>query len=220
MLSAEDGFLKAIEDDPDDDGLRLIYADWLEERGDPRGPAVRARCSQIRRIKEKLEHLRVHGRRHEVFGAQAHQFLLRPCLKEAEIRSFEKKQCVELPEDYRDFLLRVGNGGAGPDNGLASLCVPDDDSRLSEPFLPDEINSRGFPTCYNGYLVIGLKGCGYLNMLVVSGPHRGKVWYDCRDGDGGFEPTGQMFLEWYEAWLDGSLGPNAISKWVKSTGGE
>lgn len=30
-------FLRAIIDDPDDDGPRLIYADWLEERGDPRG---------------------------------------------------------------------------------------------------------------------------------------------------------------------------------------
>jgi uncharacterized protein (TIGR02996 family) len=36
-----DGFLQEILDDPDDDGLRLIYADWLEERGDPRGEFIR-----------------------------------------------------------------------------------------------------------------------------------------------------------------------------------
>src|SRR5205807_10301364 len=37
-------FLQAILDDPDDDMLRLIYADWLEERGDPRAEFIRVQC--------------------------------------------------------------------------------------------------------------------------------------------------------------------------------
>jgi uncharacterized protein (TIGR02996 family) len=37
-----DGFLRAILDEPDDDVHRLVYADWLEERGDPRGEFIRA----------------------------------------------------------------------------------------------------------------------------------------------------------------------------------
>src|SRR5262245_56023697 len=36
-----DAFLQAILAQPDDDHLRLIYADWLEERGDPRGEFIR-----------------------------------------------------------------------------------------------------------------------------------------------------------------------------------
>jgi uncharacterized protein (TIGR02996 family) len=32
----EAAFLQAIRDRPDDDALRLIYADWLDERGDGR----------------------------------------------------------------------------------------------------------------------------------------------------------------------------------------
>jgi uncharacterized protein (TIGR02996 family) len=43
-----DGFLQAILDDPDDDGLRLIYADWLEEHGDPRGEFIRVQCELAR----------------------------------------------------------------------------------------------------------------------------------------------------------------------------
>jgi uncharacterized protein (TIGR02996 family) len=44
-MSGEEGaFLRAIFKDPDDDGLRLIYADWLEEQGDPRGELVRLQC--------------------------------------------------------------------------------------------------------------------------------------------------------------------------------
>ena len=35
MIDADaDAFLRAILDDPDDDSLRLVYADFLEEQGD------------------------------------------------------------------------------------------------------------------------------------------------------------------------------------------
>src|SRR5262249_464779 len=33
---------------PDQDGPRLIYADWLAERGDPRGEFIRAQCELAR----------------------------------------------------------------------------------------------------------------------------------------------------------------------------
>src|SRR5438552_3731260 len=34
-MTDDPGLLRAILDDPDDDGLRLVYADWLEEHGEP-----------------------------------------------------------------------------------------------------------------------------------------------------------------------------------------
>jgi uncharacterized protein (TIGR02996 family) len=37
----EDRFLQAILADPEDAGIRMVYADWLEERGDPRGEYLR-----------------------------------------------------------------------------------------------------------------------------------------------------------------------------------
>jgi uncharacterized protein (TIGR02996 family) len=37
----EDAFLRAIEASPGDDAPRLIYADWLDERGDPRADFIR-----------------------------------------------------------------------------------------------------------------------------------------------------------------------------------
>jgi uncharacterized protein (TIGR02996 family) len=39
-------FLDAIIADPDDDMPRLIYADWLEEHGDPRGEFIRIQCQR------------------------------------------------------------------------------------------------------------------------------------------------------------------------------
>jgi uncharacterized protein (TIGR02996 family) len=41
-------FLSALFSRPDDDGLRLVYADWLEERGDPRAEFLRLDVEQHR----------------------------------------------------------------------------------------------------------------------------------------------------------------------------
>jgi uncharacterized protein (TIGR02996 family) len=41
----ESGFLDAIRANPGDDMHRLVYADWLEERGDPRGDFLRLRIA-------------------------------------------------------------------------------------------------------------------------------------------------------------------------------
>jgi uncharacterized protein (TIGR02996 family) len=44
-MNDNDAFLQAILENPDDDPLRLIYADWLEERGDPRGEFIRVQMA-------------------------------------------------------------------------------------------------------------------------------------------------------------------------------
>jgi uncharacterized protein (TIGR02996 family) len=45
-MSSEESFMKAILEAPDDDALRLVYADWLEERGDPRGEFIRIQIAR------------------------------------------------------------------------------------------------------------------------------------------------------------------------------
>jgi len=37
----EETFLQALREQPDDNSLRLVFSDWLEEQGDPRGELVR-----------------------------------------------------------------------------------------------------------------------------------------------------------------------------------
>lgn len=44
----KDALYRAVLDDPDDDALRLIYADCLEENGDPRGEFVRVQLELAR----------------------------------------------------------------------------------------------------------------------------------------------------------------------------
>ena len=43
-MNEEAAFLNAIFANPDDDAPRLIYADWLEERDDPKGEFIRLQC--------------------------------------------------------------------------------------------------------------------------------------------------------------------------------
>ncbi|HEY7314122.1 MAG TPA: TIGR02996 domain-containing protein [Gemmataceae bacterium] len=48
-MTEQEAFLHAILDAPDDDGLRLIYADWLEEHGDsPRAEFIRVQVGLAR----------------------------------------------------------------------------------------------------------------------------------------------------------------------------
>ena len=41
-MSEDEAFIRAIVDSPGDDTPRLVYADWLDDRSDPRGPYLRA----------------------------------------------------------------------------------------------------------------------------------------------------------------------------------
>ena len=47
-LSMEDAFLQAILERPDDDLPRLVFADWLEEQGNPRGTFIRLQCQRAK----------------------------------------------------------------------------------------------------------------------------------------------------------------------------
>jgi uncharacterized protein (TIGR02996 family) len=44
VAADDEPFLRAIRENPHDDGPCLVYADWLEEQGDPRGEFTRAQC--------------------------------------------------------------------------------------------------------------------------------------------------------------------------------
>jgi|GEM_PF-3498567 len=55
-MSEEKQFLKAIDAQPDDRTVRLVYADWLEERGDARGELIR--------IEEEMATIPIHSDRY------------------------------------------------------------------------------------------------------------------------------------------------------------
>lgn len=70
----------------------------------------------------------------EIFGSDSHDYVVNPVLSEDEIHQFEMEHDIFLPEEYRAFLMQIGNGGAGPFYGLLSL----DDNDGCETDYADE----------------------------------------------------------------------------------
>jgi uncharacterized protein (TIGR02996 family) len=66
-MNDEEAFLRAIAENPDDESCRLVFADWLEERGDSRAEFLRLDCA-LRRMS---------GREADYDDVQAHWWALR-----------------------------------------------------------------------------------------------------------------------------------------------
>lgn len=75
-------------------------------------------------ILDDLKTLREHPP--SVFGAEAHGFQMDPVLDEEDVVAFEEEYHVRLPEDFREFLTTIGNGGAGPFYEVFPLGMMDD----------------------------------------------------------------------------------------------
>ena len=56
MSADERGFMAAIVANPEDDVPRLLYADWLEKHGDPRGEFIRVQCQRARLPEDSPEY--------------------------------------------------------------------------------------------------------------------------------------------------------------------
>ncbi len=250
--------------------LQLIFADWLEEHGDPRGSFLRLGCElarlpapdtrradlehqrqrlreehpevvpaferafALRRIQKKIGLLRDADPECLAFGARSHRYQFGPRLTARELAAFERAQRVRLPEEYRTFLLCMGNGGAGPGYGLFSLAGArrSTPSTLHEPFplsAKDAADAVAGLRAQQrepvilltpplvGCLEIGHQGCAIMEVLVLSGEQRGTMWnaredwYPYADKDG----VQCGFFAWYERWLDQCLAPEAIDRWRK-----
>jgi hypothetical protein len=78
------------------------------------------------------------------FGSEGHGFRVGPPLPGRQVAAFEDRYGIELPVEYRAFITRVTDGGAGPAYGLYSLeealtkerrePVPDDFLRTPFPY--------------------------------------------------------------------------------------
>jgi uncharacterized protein (TIGR02996 family) len=51
-MSEEEAFLANMTASPTDNVARLVYADWLDERGDPRGEFLRVECALLENLRD------------------------------------------------------------------------------------------------------------------------------------------------------------------------
>ncbi|MGB8355187.1 MAG: SMI1/KNR4 family protein [Chthoniobacteraceae bacterium] len=119
-----------------------------------------------------------------------------------ELNEFEQKYRITLPQDYRDYLIQTGVGCYTDLDGICLLeewCQPYDEKEFSDDFLTHDFphtevwNDRNITKeemgwrspYYDNNLACGAMrvvntGCEGYDLLIVSGPERGNMWYDDR----------------------------------------
>jgi SMI1 / KNR4 family (SUKH-1) len=70
---------------------------------------------------DRLDELRRLDAKRQVFGSSDHSYEFAPPVDAGLLRLVETALESPLPEDYRRFLTRIGDGGAGPYYGILSL---------------------------------------------------------------------------------------------------
>lgn len=192
-------------------------------------PAIAQRLLRIRRkLRDVQEQARRGNLRARVPCGTDHHYRPNPVLDEQAIVAFERRHNVRLPEDYRAFLLHVGNGGAGPFCGVLPLelwnqSVGDIAARVPRPlkgFLsslsPLSIRKplQSEWTCdlpphewhvFQGAITLGHQGSTFYTLLIVAGESRGRVVYVDTNGQPPYFVRNTDFLSWYERWLDETL---------------
>lgn len=137
------------------------------------------------------------------------------CLSEDNITAFENYHKVKLPQAYRIFLKKVGNGcnhmfeGCRLNDLESSLC-----QELSKPFMLEKfwlwedderekniIETEMKDKVYRGNIELINLGCSISYNLIITGKCRGEVW---NFTDVGVQPCceRQDFFGWFELWLD------------------
>jgi hypothetical protein len=155
----------------------------------------------IREIKAKLETVRRYRgwTRDEIYSP----------MSEAEIRAFEEQWQIELPHEYRTFLLEVGPASIAPfeeaiaywqedsaplpadwlskpfpftQKWASILQDPDDPTEFNDNVDLDELDAEDAYLRDNlrGAIMLDEEGCAIYDFLVVSGSERGNVWVDDR----------------------------------------
>jgi uncharacterized protein (TIGR02996 family) len=129
----EDAFIAAILESPCDPSPRLVYADWLEERGDPRAEFLRIELTLFD-LSQREAHVALKARMRELLPALHPEWValvrLLPLDPLDELRmvlpppkrllhatgnwaEVEETLGLTLPSDYKAFISSYGSGTAG-----------------------------------------------------------------------------------------------------------
>jgi uncharacterized protein (TIGR02996 family) len=221
---SEETLLAAVLDSPGDDTPRLVYADWLEERGDPRAEFLRVECEFLQLPPDDERTPALRARLHELHQALDPDWVTlvgrvpgnpldelrrvlppprRPLHAGGDWGAVEAAIGLRLPTDYKAFIDTYGSGTIGPLEFVSPLGVGADVRRWWANwagFYPD-IAEYGIEIPYPVFpqpgrlLPFGTLGTvDLLNWLTVGEPNSWPFVYYDRD-EGFFEVKGLTAVE-------------------------
>ena len=139
------------------------------------------------------------------------------CLSLKEIELFETKNNIKLPEEYIEFVTKIGCFGFGPNEGLLPLNQYNDlghrvlENDLTKEFpltdKKEESELHEYDSLMNGAILISDCGCGDSDILIINGAEYGNVWGDYRVSCNGIQPLLNddkerlSFLDWYNSFV-------------------
>ena len=149
------------------------------------------------------------------------------------IVKWEDQHAVQLPVEYREFLLKVGNGPCGPGYGLASFPQSNPCAgktcRITTVVVSSDPNTATYYDRFiqhdHGFIRLCDYGCAMQAILILTGQFAGHVWLDGA-GSGDLSPFPPMlhdlsraddddttvfnFFSWYDDWLNCAIDGRAI----------
>lgn len=177
MSPDDEPFIRAIVDTPGDDTPRLVYADWLDDRGDPRGAYLRAEVGALRTGAANsakllkfaaggLDPVWVARVTRPPFGVCSDRICAAECpelpLSPSDISAYESQHGIKLNPQHQALLLNW-NGGA---------------FKLVACYVWDYFFNQGITVVVGGFcslsrLALDNDVSGYLRPLMVV--HRGST---------------------------------------------
>lgn len=135
-------------------------------------------------IREGVERLATEPHSHEIFGSVVHRWVLEPPMPPEEVADLEDQLWIELPEEYRSFLLEAGRGPAfNPKDELpqpkpSDFTTPQEYQAADDEYWDTYSLLIEDPRYRTGLVYLCDLGCGLREVLVVTGPERGQMWTD------------------------------------------
>jgi uncharacterized protein (TIGR02996 family) len=152
-VTEDEAFIRAIVDSPGDDTPRLVYADWLDEHADPRGPYLRAEVAwaatddssdreTLRQLAKSLATVWVARVSRPPVGVCCDHMRFERIsgkVTEIDIGEYEQVLGAGLPPEFRAFLLNY-NGGTPTPHDFKTPTYPEPPDWLTlgrfEPLVP------------------------------------------------------------------------------------
>jgi uncharacterized protein (TIGR02996 family) len=202
-MNEDEAFMRAIVDSPGDNTARLAYADWLDDRADPRGKYLRAENEwaathdpserdALRQLAKTLDPVWVARVSRPALGVCCDHVRFTECgprIDTPELDRVQLKLGVQFPAAYRAFLLNYNAGMLTP-----LPATPQNQPSEPNPLFCFYPIGHSFRTAFEDVrsldsckfdksdlvIVVGIEPTAWrIWFLGVGGDYVGKVYSDC-----------------------------------------